>query len=132
MNIQMIGELSSLGELVVRVINNHRDSGAYPVLGAEGDQFFVEISSGAMESRIIHNTLYINFEFIAGSGNTDGLAVSPEMNINLPDASYLVALLSLLSAALGNEAKILHPLDPLGNYLVGWQQTLTTVSEKPS
>jgi len=131
MNIQITDWLSSLGELVVRVTNNHRGIDVYPVLGAEGNVFFIEISSGVMESRIIHTTIYINFDFTAGSESLNKLAVSPEIIINLPDASYLVAMLSLFRGALGNEARILHPLDTHGNYLVGWLQPPTVVSEKP-
>ncbi len=48
MNIQMTDELSSLSELVVRVSNSHRDSGAYSTHGIPAVRGVTEAPSASI------------------------------------------------------------------------------------
>lgn len=128
MNIDRSEFLVSLGKFAAAVTKDvgPNNSRCYPVLGAEGGDFFIEISSGPdFMHRRICKTIYASFDASTNLGKAD----AEEVMVTLPDASYLVALLSLLQKALNTtDTKILHPLDHCGNYLPTWNQAVIAAS----
>lgn len=54
-------KLPSLGQAASNIAREFRPYNAYPVFGAQGKEFFVEIASGPMNGRTIHWTIYIAF-----------------------------------------------------------------------
>jgi hypothetical protein len=125
--------LVSLGRIAASVARASNQSGrAYPVLGAEGDDFFVEIADGEefMEREILR-TIYVTLEEGVTAVDEPG---EGDFSITIPNASYLVALFALLQSALNaSKAKVLHPLDSHGNYLPAWNQAVIAASvERPS
>ncbi|MDX9987381.1 MULTISPECIES: hypothetical protein [Thiothrix] len=140
--------LTALGQAVSSIADEFRPQGAYPVLGAEGSEFFVEIASGPMPTRTTHWTIYIAFgDTISHDSSIDDggfvftriqyppcfgseiiLRLSDtEAFVRLPDGAWLVALLVLLRVALGKGVEATHPLDGHGDVLLGWDQALETV-----
>ena len=101
---------------------------SYPVLGAEGNSFFIEIASGSeFKCRKIRKTIHVSFDD-AGAPPLDE-ADADEVSVRLPDGSYLVALMSLLQKALKTEdAKILHPLNDYGDFLPSWSQAVNAAA----
>jgi len=121
----------ALGHYVLTVIKsiNSIEKEIYPVLGAEGNMFFIEVAVGIFESRRILKTIHVEISRgIDGIGFEDELIVDDDTFIELPNESFLIALLGLFQAAMDAKATILHPLDNNGNYLVGWNQAVITVS----
>lgn len=53
--------LLALGQAASNIAREFRPYNAYPVFGAQGQEFFVEIASGPMNGRTIHWTIYIAF-----------------------------------------------------------------------
>lgn len=111
-------------------------SGAYPVLGAEGTHFFIELAAGPLESRQILKTIHVEirrkgYDQLAPQNSI--CVVGNEIAIILPDESFLIALVGLFQSALKTSASILHPLDSSGNFLPGWNDAVIAVSpERPS
>lgn len=127
----LIANLTDMTELVSALGVMNPDVPRYPVLGAEGSEFFVDICTGQMPSRSILNTLHI--EFSHDDTETSWSASEPlpkALTVCLPDPSFMVALLALLGAALGNGLEVMHPLDACGNYFDGWAECIKTFSGK--
>lgn len=101
----------------------------YPVLGVEGNNFFIEIATGILEDRQILKTIYV--EISRASNNVkfeEALITDNDISIEVPDESLLIALLGLFENVMSAKTKILHPLDDNGNFLPGWNQAIVTVS----
>lgn len=104
-----------------------RVANVFPVLGAEGDNFFIQICEGDdFVGRKVHKIIHVGLDvhdYIIGAA--DGIEVS----ITLPDASCLIALMSLLQQALNTQhIRIHHPLDDYGDFLPYWDIALTAAS----
>lgn len=127
MNNYRSAQLISLGSFagaIAKAIGQSAGNG-YPVLGAEGSCFFVEIATGPRLQRTILKTIHIGF---GTSALPTDMSDADDILVDLPDASYLVALLSLLQSALCSEAMVLHPLDEQGNFHKDWRQAVTAAS----
>lgn len=116
--------LAILGQIASSFAKDFQSCNAYPVLGAEGAEFFVDVCSGPMVDRLIHRTIHVSFEDSQVGGYFNTITENAEETIRLPNASHLIAFLFLLSAALRAEMKVLHPLDFNGNYLPGWHEAI--------
>lgn len=127
----LIANLTDMTELVSALGVMNPDVPRYPVLGAEGPEFFVDICTGPMPSRSILNTLHI--EFSLEVPETPWKApeyLTKALTIRLPDPSFMVALLALLGGALGNGLEVMHPLDACGNYFDGCAECVKAFSDK--
>lgn len=104
----------------------------YPVLGAHGAEFFVEIASGPILSREILLTILVEFDEIHLNfeDSLKAIANKSEIFIKLPDYAHLIALLGLIEGAFNGKTSVLHPLDCSGNYCSGWGSAINSVSER--
>lgn len=93
--------------------------GLYPVLGAEDKTFYVELAWGTFEEREILSTIYIDIGCMANSTAGRRIGVY-EFQLRIPSAAYLIGFLGLLQKQLGQDLRLLHPLDGNGNYLPEW------------
>lgn len=116
----------------VRSIMGTENRGTYPVLGAYGPEFFIELASGPLLSREILMTFLVEFDDIELDFEDSQKAISnkTEIYLKLPDSAHLIALLGLLEKAFNSKTTILHPLDSRGNYFSGWSQAASSASEK--
>ncbi|HEY0842080.1 hypothetical protein [Methylotenera sp.] len=102
----------------------------YPILGAHGPEFFIELSSGDLISRDILLTIAIKF----GETNMDyelakqAIANHSEIYVGVLNYAYLIAFLGLLEKSFKGDTKILHPLNNTGDFLPGWNQAIAMVS----
>ena len=105
----------------------------YPVLGAAGFDFFLEIADGAFRDRRIITTIHITL----GNKYTDNIppisiwadGIPEEIQIGLPDASQVIALAGLLEKSLGAGTAMLHPLTRFGDFLEGWADAVAAVTD---
>jgi hypothetical protein len=109
--------------IIVPLIETYQD--AYPVLGAEGDTFFVEVAEGPMASRELLTTIYLEFGTVHSLPELDPESKSKEVWITITDASMVIATIQLVQAGLGKPAILLHPLDGNGDFLKGWSEAVT-------
>jgi len=112
---------------------NQNAQSPYPVLGAIGGDFFLEISSGTLRDRRILTTIYVTMgrEFALASLQPDGWheeGIRDEIHIGLPDASHVIALAGLMEKSLGAGSFILHPLTCRGDFLDGWDDAVAIVT----
>ena len=120
--------LADLGGYAANIASavNH-EKGIYPVFGAEGNEFIIEIAVGPRDRRRILKTIYVEIRreqmALPASGDT-----SNEHMLLLPDESLLIALLGLFEYALGANTQILHPLNCAGDFLSGWHQAVIAAS----
>lgn len=123
----------ALGDFVAGVVSAINSGAAplYPVLGAEGHDFFIEVAAGPFESRQILKTARVEIReeldhpVLPEVPNTED-----EVVIFLPTAAFLVGLLGLFQQALNAGALILHPLDDCGDFLPGWNQAVIAAASK--
>lgn len=123
--------VAALGNHIARVIAaiDTREGGLYPVLGAEGRDFFIEIAVGSLESRRILKTIHIKTQNgLEHPVLPNMLSADDEVSIIIPNASLLIALVGLLQLALKANALILHPLDDRGDFLPGWNDAVMAAS----
>jgi hypothetical protein len=123
--------VAALGNYVLSVIKsiNSIEKEMYPVLGAEGSNFFIEVAVGIFESRRILKTIHVEISReLDNIGFEDALIADADTSIELPDESFLIALLGLFQSAMDAKAMVLHPLDNNGNFLPGWNQAVIMVS----
>jgi hypothetical protein len=120
-----------LANCVIDIIKSidRAEKDTYPVLGAEGNKFFIEIATGIFGDRQILKTIYVEIcRDSSGVMLEDALISDNDISIGLPDESLLIALLGLFENAMNAKTMILHPLDDKGNFLPGWNQAVVTVS----
>lgn len=118
----------------IKELMQSQESGIYPVLGAHGSEFFIELATGAKSTRDILLNIVIEFGEIHLDFDTCQKAIANRSDVfmNIPDSAHLIALLGLLEKAFKDTTKILHPLNSTGNYLPAWDQAISNVSfEKP-
>lgn len=111
-----------LAELAKAIRQSVAVPGCYPVIGAEGDDWFIEISQGELMSRKILATLFVN----VGEGTAlpqVGSGVT-EYHLAVPQAAHVLGFIGLLEKALGTRSAILHPLTMSGDYFPDWQPAL--------
>lgn len=121
----------ALGDYVIKLMSAIAWEGTrpYPVLGAEGNEFFIDIAAGPFESRRILKTIRIEIhENLEQPVLPDLLSRCDELSIFLPDAALLIGLVGLLQQKLNASTQMLHPLDERGDFLPGWTQTITMIS----
>lgn len=120
-----------LGNYVARIVSatERGKMSLYPVLGAEGRDFFIDLAAGPFGSRQILKTVHIEIrddleqpEFL-GSPSSD-----KEIFISLPNAAFLIGLVGLFQRALATQAMFLHPLDDRGDFLTGWDEAIMASS----
>ena len=121
--------LVSLGQFAAAVAGAARlhKGEFFPALGAEGDNFYIQICEGTnFIGRKVHKIIHVDIDvnnFRIGS--PDGI----EITVAVPDAAHLIALLSLLQQALNaSQIKIHLPLDDYGDHLPHWELALIAAS----
>lgn len=129
MGVDTSGILADLGGYAAAIASSldHEDR-PYPVLGAEGSEFAIEIAVGPRDSRRILKTIYVDIRQDQITLPTDD--TNRESMFVLPEASWLIAFLRLLEYALGANTQILHPLSQYGDFLPGWHQAVTSASAR--
>lgn len=119
-------ELKELAAFVVEL--RHRIAQVpqepYPVLGAEGDAFIIEIASGPLREREILSNFIIEIKgdrshSLPNLGEREDIR---EFMIVLPDFAHVIALVGLFERALRSRTVILHPLTSSGDFLPGWDE----------
>lgn len=123
--------LVSLGQFAAAVAGSARlhKGEFFPVLGAEGDNFYVQICEGMnFIGRKVHKIIHIDIDASNfRHGSPDGI----EITVALPDAAHLIALVSLLQQALNaSQVKFHHPLDDYGDNLPYWELALMAASSQ--
>lgn len=121
--------LVSLGQFAAAVAGSARlhKGEFFPVLGAEGDSFYVQICVGMnFIGRKVHKIIHIDIDASNfRHGSPDGI----EITVVLPDAAHLIALVSLLQQALNaSQFKFHLPLDDYGDHLPYWELALMAAS----
>lgn len=85
----LIANLTDMTELVSALEAINPDVPRYPVLGAEGPEFFVDICTGLMHSRSILNTLHIEFSpEVPGTSWMSSEYLPKALTIRLPDVEF--------------------------------------------
>ena len=128
-NENSVSLVAALGDYVASVMMqiSDREARLYPVLGAEGNQFFIEVATGSVESRRILKT--IRLEIQRGLDVLEPpLHAGEESTVTIPNESFLIALLGLFQTAMNANALILHPLNNRGDYLPGWNEAIIALS----
>jgi hypothetical protein len=126
----------STAEILSQYVNFIKESiqpqkeGIYPVLGAHGSEFFIELATGAQITRDILLNVIIEFGEIHLDYDAckKALAKRADVFMNIPDYAHMIALLGLLEKAFGENTTILHPLDCTGDNLPGWEQAILNVT----
>lgn len=115
--------ISIIKELVSDAHSSLNKEDCYPVFGAIGNTFIVEIAQDSVEKRNILKTFYIDIKhdlqteiLIKGNPYTD-----EEILISMKHEYLLIAMLCLMKASFGTPPYILHPLNDRGDYLYGWE-----------
>ena len=118
-------ERNSICTIQAHVSEAHKSlnkEGCYPVFGAIGNTFILEIVQEAVEKRNILKTFYIDIKhdlqtemLIKGNPYAD-----EEILISMKHEYLLIAMLYLMKATFGTPPYILHPLNDRGDYLYGW------------
>lgn len=121
--------LVSLGQFAAAVAGSARlhKGEFFPVLGAEGESYYVQICEGTnFIGRKVHKTIHVDFDASNfRHGSPDGI----EITVALPDAAHLIALVLFLQQALNaSQVKIHHPLDDYGDHLPHWELALMAAS----
>ena len=121
--------LVSLGQFAAAVAKTSslNENNFFPVLGAEGDNFYIQICEGTdFIGRKVHKIIHVDIDASNfRHGSPDGI----EITVALPDAAHLIALVSLLQQALNaSQIKIHHPLDDYGDHLPYWELALMAAS----
>lgn len=128
---EQVPALVALGGYVASVVSalEYKKMALYPVLGAEGRDFFIDVAAGPFESRQILKTVHVEIRadldqpvFVDTAGSND------EIFIGLPNAAFLIGLVGLFQRALAAPALVLHPLDDRGDFLTGWDQAVSASS----
>lgn len=118
-----------IGQFVARLKSILRASAnAYPVIGASGNQTFLEIAYGPMETRIILVTIYVDIARELHLEAMDVLPCGREIFVAVPNQAHLIGFLRLLEAGFGNPCQVLHPLDEQGDFFTDWQDALNSFS----
>lgn len=129
MRIATTQALVSLGQFAAAVAKtlDHDQNNVFPVLGAEGDNFYIQICSGEdFVGRKVLKIIHVEFDPLEAN---IGSAEPIEVMVTLPDASHLVALLSLLQIALSTKRVMIHhPLDGYGDHLLMWDRSMLAAS----
>lgn len=123
-----IATIVSLGHFAAGVAKavTGGDNPAYPILGSEADNFFIQICRGPdFIGREIVKTIHIN---IAPSITRIGSPNAVEVCLVIPDASYLIALVALLEKSLGVNAQIHPPLSDNGDFYPDWDTAIILAS----
>lgn len=126
--------LVALGEFVAEFVSTTRRENVphYPVLGAEGRDFFIEVATGPFETRQILRTVYVELQDDLERPVLPSLAGTDDdsFSIALPNAAFLIGLVGFFQRALDAHAVILHPLNSNGNFLPKWNQAVIAASSK--
>lgn len=121
--------LVSLGQFAAAVAGSARlhKGEFFPVLGAEGDSFYVQICEGMnFIGRKVHKIIHVDID---ASNFRHGSPDEIEITVVLPDAAHLIALVSLLQQALNaSHVKFHLPLDDYGDHLPCWELALMAAS----
>lgn len=135
MHPEKVNTIEMLSQYVafIRTVMGTENGNIYPVLGAHGTEFFIELASGTLLKREILMTILVTFGNIEldFEGSQKAFTSKTEIYLQLPDSAHLIALLGLLEKAFNGKTTILHPLDSQGNYYPGWSQAAISVSGKP-
>lgn len=114
-----------LAELVKAIRQSVAVPGCYPVIGAEGDDWFIEISQGELMSRKILATLFVSVgEALEVPSAIGG---GQDYRLIVPQAAHVIGFIGLLEKALGTRSAILHPLTTSGDYFADWQPALDSL-----
>jgi hypothetical protein len=100
----------------------------YLVFGAAGRTFQIAITTGLGRARKMLKMIHI--DACRGKCALSDLdtAAHDELEIELPDAARVVALLGLLQIALDADVVVLHPLTGYGDFLPGWTEAATAAA----
>jgi hypothetical protein len=113
--------------IIQTLVNSVHDSlnkdDCYPVFGAIGNTFMVEIAQGPIERRNILKTFYID---IKHNLQTEILIenktyADEEILISIKHEYLLIAMLYITKSIFEQSPYILHPLNARGNYPYGWE-----------
>lgn len=120
--VDVLVPLGHFAATVAKTLGARKDK-CFPVLGAEGDNFYIQICEGTdFIGRKVHKIIHV------GLGAHDfqiGPADGIEIMATLHDAAHLIALVSLLQQALNSpHIRIHHPLDDYGDLLPYWDRAL--------
>lgn len=117
-----------LKELALMIINFSTEPERYIVLGGAGNEFSIDVCTGPMATRTTVQSIYIDlFSTYMPCSITRPTSPTIEVVAVLPDASYLIALLFLITGAMRCELTVTHPVDKLGNTLNKWDEVVKSV-----
>ncbi len=121
--------LVALGQFAAAVARNtQRHKGKlFPVLGAEGDNFYIQICEGMnFIGRKVHRIIHVDTD---ANNFRHGAPEGIEITVTVPDAAHVIALVSLLQQAMNAcQIRIHHPLDDYGDHLPYWELALMAAS----
>jgi hypothetical protein len=124
-------DIPTLSRFAFGFASDLRGQGCYPVMGAEGKYFFVDICAGPMSDRVTHKIIHLHFEPIEEPDDEFSFQ-DFESIIQVSKASDVIAFVFLLSTALGAETKILHPLAENGDFFPAWEDAVAIVHSADS